>query len=182
VREAQPNCPPNIQEYARQTLEYVESALDFTLDYTGETLPVLDHYLKTVPREEESIIDLVSYSAGAYFGEVVRRELGGQWLCNSGDPNTWRFVLPTGIAFSPPGLVGEAICLKETDEHSASFYFPQPLIPHLEVILGRMAEVTEEVYYSLSGRMDTLQHIEDVLIAIAAKKREEREEREKTKK
>ena len=47
---------------------------------------------------------LVALTAGAYFGEVVRRRLGGRWE-TGGDDIEWRVVLPTGLNFAPAGFV-----------------------------------------------------------------------------
>ena len=44
------------------------------LDYTQDTLPILDHYISIIPdRTSEDVLGLVVPMLGAYFGEVVRR-------------------------------------------------------------------------------------------------------------
>src|SRR5690606_35117645 len=72
-------CPPVVQEYAAQTVRYVLGALRVELGFDSDTLPLLDHYLRSVPDEQPATLALVVATAGAYFGEVVRRELGGRW-------------------------------------------------------------------------------------------------------
>ena len=47
------------------------------LEYDSNTLPVLDHYLRTVPDDQPAALELVVATSGAYFGEVVRKLLGG---------------------------------------------------------------------------------------------------------
>ncbi len=181
MNEAQPECPDKVWEYARQALDYVESTLNFKLDFTAETLPVLDHYLRSIPDDQDELRSLVAFTSGAYFGEVIRGHLGGRWLIQSA-PETWRLVLPTGVTFSPAGVALEAITHKDEDKIPVSFYFPEPLQVHIEGILGRMGELSEENYYSLSGRFDTLEHIEEVLIAILAKARADKEKAEQQEK
>lgn len=161
-------CPIPVGEYAEQAVEYVDRALGMVLEFDSDTLPVLDHYLRSVPENEPNVVVLVAVTSGAYFGEVVRRHLGGRWDLSSGDPTTWRVILPTGLSFAPAGVVAEAIALDDDVELSSAFDAPPKLQPHLEQALERMGEVTLETYYSLCGRLDTLEHLQDVLLAVAA--------------
>lgn len=168
-REAAFDAPPApIAEYAGQTVTYVQVALGIELEYDSETLPVLDHYLRQVPETRPEMRALVASTAGAYFGEVVRRRLGGHWDLTAGDPAAWRIVLPTGLTFSPAGVVASAIDHSDPADLDAAFDAPPRLRPYLEDILARMGEVTEEEFYSLCGRYDTLEHVHASLLAVAA--------------
>ena len=40
--------------------------------------------------------------------------------------------------------------------------------PYVQQALQRMGEVSVEDYYSLCGRLDTLEHVHEVLVAVAA--------------
>ena len=57
----------------------MRSPSSLSLEYDSNTLPVLDHYLRTVPEDQPAAIELVVATSGAYFGEVVRQLLGGRW-------------------------------------------------------------------------------------------------------
>ena len=164
-------APSAVLEHADQAVAYVQHALGIAMEYDSDTLPILDHYLRSVPQRRTEMVRLVAATAGAYFGEVVRRHLGGQWDLSAGDPIAWRLVLPTGLSFSPAGVVAEAIAQEDSDDLPSAFDAPLKLRPHLELALARMGEVTIEVFYSLCGRLDTLEHLEDVLLAIAAQAR-----------
>ena len=96
--------PAEVVEYADQAVQYVHRALGMTLEYDSETLPVLDHYLRSVPAENAAAAHLVAATAGAYFGEVVKRRMGGAWDLPTRDPGSWRLVLPTGLWFSPAAI------------------------------------------------------------------------------
>jgi hypothetical protein len=48
----------------KRAVDLARSAVGIVLDYTPDTLPVLDHYLRGVPRCDE-IIALVAAAAGA---------------------------------------------------------------------------------------------------------------------
>lgn len=157
-----------VQEYARQVVEYVRRAVGIELAYDSDTLPLLDHYLRTVPADEPATVELIATTSGAYFGEVVRRRLGGRWDTSSEDATEWRVVLPTGVHFAPAGMVAAAIVREELEDLDTSLDAPPRMRPHLEQTLARMGEVSFDDYYSLCGRLDTLEHVHEVLVAVAA--------------
>jgi hypothetical protein len=159
--------PPRVHEYAEQVVAYVKKALNITLEYDSNTLPVLDHYLRSVEGSQTETIQLVVVTAGAYFGEVVRRRLGGRWELSDKDLE-WRMVLPTGLNFAPAGFVAAAIVQADLDDIDSELEAPARIKPHVQAALARMGEVTLDDYYSLCGRLDTLEHINEVLIAVAA--------------
>ncbi len=161
--------PPRIDEYAAQAVAYVQRALGLTLEYDSDTLPLLDHYLRTVPADQPEAIELVMLTAGAYFGEVVRRRLGGRWDTTEDEPREWRVILPTGVSFSPAGFAAAAITHADLEDLDTTMDAPPRMRPYLADALARMGEVTEDDFYSLCGRLDTLEHVHEVLVAVAAK-------------
>lgn len=169
--------PVRVREYADQTVTYVRRALGITLEYDSDTLPLLDHYLRTIDQElgaeQPATVQLVVATSGAYFGEVVRRRLGGRWELGPDptDPSAeaaWRVVLPTGLNFSPAGFVAAAIAQADLDDLDSEFDAPPRMRPYVQQALERMGEVSVEDYYSLCGRLDTLEHVHEVLVAVAA--------------
>lgn len=163
------DAPPRVAEFARQTVEYVRRAIGLELAYDSDTLPLLDHYLRSVPDNQPATVELVATTSGAYFGEVVRRRMGGRWDTSAEDVTEWRVILPTGINFAPAGFVAAAIVRAELDDLDTTLDAPPRMLPYLEQTLARMGEVTEDDYYSLCGRLDTLEHVHEVLVAVAAK-------------
>jgi hypothetical protein len=159
--------PPRVREYADQVVAYVRNALGVALEYDSDTLPLLDHYLRSVPEGQPETLELVISTAGAYFGEVVRRRLGGRWEIG-GDDAAWRVVLPTGLNFAPAGFVAAAIAQADLDDLDSEFDAPPRMRPFVQRALERMGEVSVEDYYSLCGRLDTLEHVHEVLVAVAA--------------
>ncbi|HSR96683.1 MAG TPA: hypothetical protein VLM79_06500 [Kofleriaceae bacterium] len=159
--------PPRVREYADQVVAYVQRALGIRLEYDSNTLPVLDHYLRTVPEDQPAALQLVVATSGAYFGEVVRRHLGGRWELGNKEAE-WRIVLPTGINFSPAGFVAAAIARADLEDLDSEITAPPRMMPYLQQALARMGEVSVDDYYSLCGRLDTLEHVHEVLVAVAA--------------
>lgn len=152
------------------------------LSYDSETLPIVDHYLRSVPREQTETVLLIAVTAGAYFGEVVRRALGGEWLIEDGELADARLVLPWGLSFSPAGMAAAAIL--ETDDLSpleelemgfdieemdTGLHAPASVAVHVKESLECMSAVSEEDYYSLCGRFDTLEHLHEVVPLRAAR-------------
>jgi hypothetical protein len=165
-------CPAAVQEYAAQTVRYVQAAIGVELGYDSDTLPVLDHYLRGVPDENPATLALVVSTAGAYFGEVVRRQLGGRWEVEDLEPVEWRVVLPSGISLVPAGMVAAVIARDDgLDDVDTGLHVPSHLEAFVEATLDRMSQVTEEEYYSLCGRFDTLAHLQAVLAGILAAQR-----------
>ena len=163
--------PPRVREYAEQVVTYVRTALGVTLEYDSDTLPVLDHYLRTVEETagtaQPATLQLVISTSGAYFGEVVRRRLGGRWELGPEDIE-WRMVLPTGLNFAPAGFVAAAIAQADLDDLDSELDAPPRMRPYVQQALQRMGEVSLDDYYSLCGRLDTLEHVHEVLVAVAA--------------
>jgi hypothetical protein len=208
--------PVQVLEFGDQAVEYVRRTLGVALAYDSDTLPVLDHYLRQVgagpdaprgPSQPELLAaDLVAATAGAYFGEVVRRRLGGSWHLPSPDPGTWRLSLPSGLWFFPVAMAMAAIRgpdtsldardedddedqdqdarpsfrdddadgdegVEVTGDWDASLQAPPYLRPHVERVLHGMADVSEDEYFSLCCRLDTLEHVQAVLAALASARR-----------
>jgi hypothetical protein len=181
--------PAEVLEYASRAVDYVKRSLELTLEYDSETLPVLDHYLREVPEDNAAAAHLVAATAGAYFGEVVKRRIGGMWDLPSHDPGTWRLVLPSGVWFSPAAMALAAIRGPSEDaddmldadegtdpnvqvpqEWDASLHAPPQLRAFVSDALERMADVSPETFYSLCGRLDTLEHLQSVLAGAASSK------------
>jgi hypothetical protein len=160
-------APPRVREYADEAVAYVQRALGVRLEFDSNTLPVLDHYLRSVPTDQPAALKLVVLTAAAYFGEVVRQLLGGRWELGNAEPE-WRMVLPTGLNFSPAGFVAAAIAQADLEDFDSEINAPARMLPYVQQALSRMGELTVEEYYSLCGRLDTLEHLHDVLVTVAA--------------
>jgi hypothetical protein len=184
------DSPAEVVEYADQAVQYVRRALGTTLEYDSDTLSVLDHYLRSVPGENAAAAHLVAATAGAYFGEVVKRRLGGAWELPSRDPGSWRMVLTTGLWFSPAAMALAVIVGSDEDgnlsdevtdpeadsitgsDWDASLNAPGPLRPLVAQVLDNMADLSHDDYYSLCGRLDTIEHVQAVLAGVASARRD----------
>jgi hypothetical protein len=163
-------APDPVPEYATLCLEYVQRALAFELDFTPETLPVLDHYVATVREtlaERPELAPLVARTAGAYFGEVVRSVVPGFWRIPS--PNVHDWQLCGRVAFlwvNPVGIAYDA--LHGTSEHDG----PRSILrcapedrEYLERRLATLPPVPEDQYFLFTTRLEVLEVANEALRA-----------------
>jgi hypothetical protein len=153
--------PGEVFDLAERAVEYVRKAMGQVLDYTPETLPLLDHYLRGIPADRAEIVDLAARTAGAYFGEVARKSLGGAWEKDDGE---WKLILAPGITLTPAAMAAEAIAQSDVDDYDATFDIPDEHRGAVEDYLSDR-EVPEEEYYSLCGRLETLTSVAEIIAA-----------------
>lgn len=164
-------APPDpIPEYTSACLEYVRRALGFSLDYTAETLPVLDHYVSTVRptlADRAEISGLVARATGAYFGEVVRTVVPGFWRIPSQNVHDWQlcarkaflWVNPVGVAYD--ALYGS---LSHDGPRSNLRSAPEDR-GFLEKRLALLPPVPEDQYFLFTTRLEVLEAASEALAA-----------------
>jgi hypothetical protein len=167
--------------------EQVRRALDVELsDELGTTaLAFVDHYLGMLRDEtREPIVSLVAANAGAWFGELVRREIGGTWIGDGTDPRRLRLLLePQFVHFSPIDMAYEAILSASPEPGDprvpdgaaldAAYHLRKRPLAEFEHepadhdwVVDRLAEsppVPEDQFFSLTGRFETLALILELL-------------------
>lgn len=197
-RARPPGSPPDPQASA-QTLvdalvatfaEQVRRALDYDLDGSTTSLAVVDHYLSLARDEQrEPIVSLLAAGAGAYFGELLRREIGGHWIGDGVDPRRLRMLLqPQFVHLSPVDQAYEAIAgevLDPDDPRIASgpafdsAFGLRPPTPAeresddpeaderswLQARLAELPPVPEDQFFSLTCRFETLVVMLEMLAA-----------------
>ena len=146
-------------------MDFVRRALSLTLDYTPETLPLLDHYLGTVPQDQPDTVRLVASTAGAYFGEVVRKAIGGHWEDREDlAPIDWKLRLAGDVAICPGGMAALAVLQAESEGVDGEYDVPSASQPLVEDALASRGRVAEDEFYSLSGRLEVLRWIIDIVL------------------
>ncbi|MDY0002316.1 MAG: hypothetical protein RBU30_13555 [Polyangia bacterium] len=160
--------PRAVLELAEEARAYVRRALSLELDGTDATLPILDHYLGQVPGERPEIASLVGAAAGCYFGELLRARFGGRWLQEGAEPSAWRIELGDGsVSLQPWAMAQRAITRSPDGPGDDTLLVPPHLRQALGEALARLAPLSQDTYYSLAGRFDSLETIVDVLAAIS---------------
>jgi hypothetical protein len=160
------DTPAQVSDYVRAAVEYVRRAIGVLLDGSEESLAVLDHYVGQVPRDRPEMIELLAPAVGAYFGEVVRRRFGGSWKV-AGAPATWRLAITRAhVVIAPIAMAAAALAGAEVEGYDTTLVVPKEREEQLLDALERTAPVTEEYFYSLTGRFESLQHTLDLLGAL----------------
>ena len=164
-----PPAPAEVQELAEACVAYVERSLKIRLDFTPETLPLLDHWMrdrrKDVGVSKDDIMALVAAPAGAYLGEVARRVLRLRWFAPPGDYRRWRIELENVfLSMNPIGAAVEALLMQEAENWGASFRMRPEDKEHAKAVLANLGEVELEEYYAPSNRLEMLHIIADALM------------------
>ncbi len=158
--------PPEIAELAEAARQYVLTAVGPELDYSPETLPLLDHYLRGAGenvRERPELAELLARSVGAYFGEVVRLALPSFWRLPSSDARDWQVCLEqVFLAFNPTAFAWDA--LFESADHdgpSSELVLDREDREALEQRLAALPPVSESEYWLLSTRFEVIEMAAD---------------------
>ncbi len=170
------NAPPqNVVDLASAAAEYVLRATKLELDHTPETLPFLDHYVRTTMQQTEGSKKvalgpaeaIVAHSLGAYFGEVVRTALDdGEWHFGETPEETRLRFTRCPLEFNPMGVALEAISEDGAEGWGAHFQTPPTLMETVEASLASMGEVRESDYYRFTTRFEALQQVYELLAGL----------------
>lgn len=164
--------PEAIQELLGAAADYVERAVGVALDFTPDTLPLVDHYLQLARAgtdERPELIPLVVRPVGAYFGEVIRRCVPAFWQVESGDiADWWLCAERIFLAINPMGVAYDALAQGGRHDGPPSTLHVAPEDrAAVEERLKLLPEVPEDEYYLLSTRLEVIQTVADALGARA---------------
>lgn len=156
--------PPRIAELALAASDYVRQSLKVELDGSVESLAFVDHYVGQVGNVSDPVLELVAASIGAYFGEVAIQQLGGAWELDGDDPAGWTISLDAApLRFHPIAMAAEAIRKDDIEDYDAGIGVPPELEQPLMEALAAAGPVDAEYFYSLTGRLETLEHAAGIL-------------------
>jgi hypothetical protein len=154
-----------VPSLARECVADVSAALEIDLDYTADTLPLVDHFCRGLPRDAQ-VLERASRTVGAYFGEVVRRRFGCRWHLSTESSLLWRLEFERCfLYFNPVGVVLELLFEGEVPGSNASFATWPDATEALVPLLDRMPPVSEEDYFKLATRFEVLETVVDFLMA-----------------
>lgn len=166
---------PSISDLAGACVAAVRNSLGIELDFTQDTLPLLDHYVSQAKGPREEILGLVAPMCGAYFGEVVRRGIAeARWVTPDEDYALWRLELePCFLFLNPVGLAVEALTQRETGGLGASLSVLDQDRRAVEAALERYGEVEESDYFRFSIRYEVIEQVVLTLVARAKERGED---------
>jgi hypothetical protein len=155
-------APEAITDLVRACLTYVKRSLGTDLDFTPETLPLLDHYLSEVREElaeKPELAELTAQAAGAYFGEVLRRQMRGFWRLPTGNLHDYQVCSSVAfVSINPFGVAYDA--LHDGTEHQgprSNLRVAPEDVGYVSARLATVPEVPEDQYYLLTTRIEAVE-------------------------
>jgi hypothetical protein len=165
-----PPPPDRVSELCAACIRFVASKYKVSLDGTGDTLSLVDQYVRDAReavRERPETIDLVAPAVGAYLGEVMRQLFRGEWWAE-GDYDSWRlYFTNVYLAFNPIGMAREAIAMDDQPGWHAHLVLDPGEREVIEERLAAMPEVDEDEYYLPTTRLDVVTAVVETLRARA---------------
>lgn len=153
--------PEPIIDLCRSLTDFVERAVGLRPDFTAETLPIVDHYIRESRggiEERPALLDLTAQAIGAYFGEVVRRALTGFWNLPSPNYHDWQLLGKAAFfAFNPIGVGYEVLTRGAHHGPSAELKMAKEDLELVRARLEALPEEREESYFSLSTRFEVIE-------------------------
>ena len=162
-------APDEIANLCGMCVDFVNRALGVSLDFTDDTLPILDHYVSTARDDiahRPEVSQVLTRAIGAYFGELVRRRVNGFWLIPNPDVHNWRVCARSVyLCFNPLGAAYEA--LAQGVEHEGPSGQLQLAPEDQSLIAERLAlapPVPESQYYLFSTRLEAIDIVVETLL------------------
>ena len=154
--------PEDIKDLVAACLDYVKRSLGTQLDFTPETLPLLDHYLSEVReelQERPELAELTAHAAGAYFGEVLRRQMRGFWRMPSGNLHDYQVCSSVAfVSINPFGVAYDAL-FKGTEHGGPRSNLRLAPEDHgyIAARLATVPEVPEDQFFLLTTRIEVIE-------------------------
>ncbi|MGA2447204.1 MAG: DUF6278 family protein [Polyangiaceae bacterium] len=162
-------APANIAELAEGCVRFVTARFGVALDYTSDTLSLLDQWVRDARRDPQAKPEatrIVEAAGGAYLGEVMRRSFGGHWRA-IGAESGWLLLLSNAFcSFNPIAMVREAIALAPAEGWHAHMDLDPSDRDAVEARLAALPEVDDDEYYAPSTRFDVVEMVVDTLRAM----------------
>jgi hypothetical protein len=176
-------APEQIRELAERCVVHVRHRLGFELDYSVDTLSVLDYFVVAVlsdegegeppppghPRRSSAML-LLAPTLGAYFGETLRRAFPSRWRFTSEAANKWALEFEEVLLrINPAGVAAEALYGESSEEWSGAIVTAPELEPVVQERLAVAPPIPEDEFYTFAARHEALQITEDYLRERAAR-------------
>jgi hypothetical protein len=166
--------PAAVLDLAEACIRFVERAVGVKLDFTVETLPLLDHYVagardvlsgRATAEPGAEPLDLVAQAAGAYLGEVMRRRYPSWWRVGSEGVDHRLEFHRLYLVVQPIALIHEALALDaEKGVHElGGLDMDEEDKEAAMARLGELPEVPFEEFVAPSTRVEVLDIVIDAV-------------------
>ena len=137
----------------------VKNATGFELDLTQETLPILDHYAQLAESPRDEVVSLLAPVCGAYFGELVRRQLAdGEWHIDPDDHAGWRLVFDRcSLSFNPIGIALEVLLGEDVPDWGGHLQTKPEDQLRVKKALEVFGDVGDRDFYTFAMRYEAIE-------------------------
>ena len=137
----------------------VKNASGMELDLTQDTLPILDYYAELIDSPRDELVSLMAPMSGAYFGELLIRQLGdGHWVTNPDDYTEWRLRFEhCSLTFNPIGVALEVLLGQDVPEWGARLQTAPEHQLRIEKALEVYGDVRDRDYYTFTVRFEAIE-------------------------
>lgn len=137
----------------------VKNATGLELDMTQETLPILDHYARVADAPRAEIVSLLAPICGAYFGELLRRQLDdGNWVTDDSEHSEWRLVFEKcSLTFNPIGIALEVLLQQDVPDWGAHLQTAPEDQLRVKHALDVYGDVRDRDYYTFGVRDEAIE-------------------------
>ncbi len=153
--------PQEIVDLTAACIMAVSRTLSFDLDFTQDTLPILDHYLSQIDPEDEEARGIAAPMAGAYFGELIRRTVApSRWHTPEGEYERWRLECErVMLSFNPIGVALEAIVGQSVEGSGAHLDVPPASRDVAHTALALYEDARADDYFRLTLRFEAIEQL-----------------------
>jgi hypothetical protein len=152
--------PQAVKELAAAAMRFVQGKYGITLDFTSDTLSLLDQYVRDARAEVlllPSSLDLIANAVGCYWGEVLRRTFGGEWEAR-GDHSTFRlYFSKVYLSLNPVAVGREALMMQEEEGWGAHLELEPKDREMVKARLDFLPEASEPEFYLPTTRFDVIE-------------------------
>ena len=146
-------------------IDAVKRATDIELDFTQDTLPVLDHYAGLQHETKQEVLELIAPMCGAYYGEVLKRELGEAWWHTEDAFEHWRLEFAGCLLhFNPVGTAMEVLAKGDAPGWFAHLQTAPKERTLVETALQVFGEVPEDRYHLFTTHFEATDQVYNALM------------------
>lgn len=163
-----------VKDLAIACVAAVKDTVGVELDFTQDTLPILDHYARTAELANDELLSLFAPMCGAYFGEVVARSMGSsRWVSPVDAPERWRLEFADCfLHFNPVGMAVEALTQRTAEGWGAQLQMLKEDEKAVKAAVDVYGDVRDDDYFRFSVRFEVVEQVHATLSRRASEKGE----------
>ena len=164
-----------IEDLAESCVRYIERATGLSPDFTPDTLPYVDHWLRgigSIPSAE--VHNLIVPAAGAYFGEVIRKHYKrAHWHLEGENFEGARLEFEhVFLHFNPFGMAIEAVHQNDAAGWNAHLQVQDRDETTISESLERTGDIRDDDYYRLAIRYEAIDQVVAILESLGDARKE----------